>query len=346
MQTTDPIANILERFRQPADQEISRILSTKPQTSLYEMARYHLGLDSSEGGIAGIHSGKRVRAAICCLSCAAAGGDPLSAASAAAAIELLHSFTLIHDDIADRDEMRRGRPAVWRNWGVGHALTTGDALFALANLVASNPSQLGIASETVCEIVRQLNEATLTICEGQQFDLSYEGREDISVDDYIDMIGRKTAALFAAACSIGVLVAGGDLTQRNAMSDFGRQIGLGFQIRDDVLGIWGDSADLGKPIGSDLKRNKRSLPIVWALMAPDRPKKNAFMEILRKGIEDDQQAAKATRLLDAIGARDACERMARSCLDRGIEALNRANPQAEPAADLQILASFLVERTS
>jgi geranylgeranyl diphosphate synthase type I len=336
---------VLNRFRGAVDEQIHHLLSARPDILLYEMVRYHLGMEDASGASATAHTGKRVRAAMCCLACEAAGGDASAAAPAAAAIELLHSFTLLHDDVADNDPVRRGRPTVWRRWGVGQAVTAGDAMFALANLAVGASESAGASPDVVSALLRELNEATLAVCEGQQLDLFYEGRSDVSVDDYLAMIGCKTAALFASACAIGARVAGASEQRREALRLFGRELGLGFQIRDDVLGIWGEAEELGKPVGSDLKRNKRSLPIVHGLASAGEREREAMAGRLAEGIQSDEEAAEIAARLEELGSRSICEDMARASLERALEALSEAEPEQGPADDLRTVASYLVERT-
>ena len=330
---------ILERFRGPVDGEIRRLLTGRADILLYEMVRYHLGMEEAAGEAAAAHTGKRVRAAMCCLSCEAAGGESAAAAPAAAAIELLHSFTLLHDDVADQDAVRRGRPTVWRRWGIGQAVTAGDAVFALANLA------VGASSPLASAVLRELNEATLAVCEGQQLDLSYEGRSDVSVGDYLTMIERKTASLFAGACAMGARMAEAPERQREALRRFGRELGLGFQIRDDVLGIWGEAEELGKPVGGDLRRNKRSLPIVHGLASAGESERERIAARLAEGVQSEEETAEIAARLEELGSRSFCEQMAGVSLERALEALGDASPKPRPAEDLRTVASYLVERT-
>ena len=335
MPQEDSAIAILARFREPVDREIRELLSGRPDILLYEMMRYHLGLDEVA------RSGKRVRAAICFLCCQSAGGEPESAAPAAAAVELVHSFTLLHDDVADGDATRRGRETVWRRWGVGQAITAGDALFALANLAVVDRSRGPLPEASL----RELNAAILAVCEGQQLDISYEGRLHITIDEYLAMIERKTAALFAAACALGARAAGADEDCLGALTRFGRELGIGFQIRDDVLGLWGREDALGKPVGSDLRRNKRSLPIVHALAAAGRAERDTLIGLLEGGVPTDEEAAGIAARMEELGSRAFCERLAKASLNRGLEALAQAKPESGPAADLRTLADYLIERT-
>jgi geranylgeranyl diphosphate synthase type I len=328
---------ILDPLRAPVDGEIHAILAGRAEIALYEIVRYHLGLD---GESQAARTGKRVRAAMCMLCCAAVGGDAAAAAPAAAAIEMLHGFTLLHDDVADEDEMRRGRPTVWRHWGVGQAVTAGDALHALANLAAMRLAQYGARDE-----LAELNAATLTVCEGQHLDISYEGRNDVSVEDYLDMIDRKTAALFAASCAIGARVGGAEEAARERLRRFGREVGLAFQIVDDVLGVWGEATALGKPVGSDLRQNKRSLPIVHALSGADTDAREAIASQLAAGICRDEEAVELAERMARLGSREYSEAVAREALARGLGALKEAAQESAAAEDLRMVARYLVERT-
>jgi geranylgeranyl diphosphate synthase type I len=334
---------ILSRYRPLVDAQFACMLGGRDRVGLYEMIRYHLGFaDAVEDSHRG-SGGKRVRAALCLLACEAAGGTAETAAPAAAAVELFHSFTLLHDDIADQDEVRRKRETVWRRWGVGKALTAGDALFALANLTMARLSD--VPADIVCQATRELNQAALLVCEGQESDLSYEGRTDIRGEDYLAMIERKTSALFAAATAIGAQVAEAPQRVQECLRAFGRHVGLGYQIRDDVLGIWGDPEQMGKPVGSDLRRNKRSLPIVHALAAAAEAGDADLAGRLARGAATDEEAAQAAARMAELGSRAFCERMAQESLTRALDALAGADLCQGPAADLRTLASYLMERT-
>lgn len=334
---------ILSRYRPLVDAEFACMLGGRDRIALYEMIRYHLGFaDAVEDGHLG-SGGKRVRAALCLLACEAAGGTAETAAPAAAAVELFHSFTLMHDDIADQDEVRRKRETVWRRWGVGKALTAGDALFALANLAIARLSE--VPADIVCQVTRELNEAALLVCEGQESDLSYEGRTDVQVEDYLAMIERKTSALFAAATAIGAQVADAPPNAREGLRAFGRHLGLGYQIADDVLGIWGDPEQMGKPVGSDLRRNKRSLPIVHALAAAAQTGNADLAGRLARGAATNEEAAEVAARMAELGSRSFCQHMAQESLGRALDALAGADLRRKPAADLRTLATYLMERT-
>ena len=223
---------------------------------------------------------------------------------------------MLHDDIADRDEMRRGRPTVWSLWGVGEALTAGDAWYALTNLAIMNLDPAHVPAETVVRVARELNEACLTVCEGQQLDISYEGRDDIAPREII-----------------------------HALGSFGRHLGIAYQIRDDVLGLWGVEGDLGKPVGSDLKRNKRSLPIVYGLTEADPETRRELSARLAEGITTDEAAHAMAARLQAAGARSYCDELAEKSRQRALHSLRGAPLRATPARELSALVSYLTDRS-
>jgi geranylgeranyl diphosphate synthase type I len=227
------------------------------------MARYHLGeVDSELRALppGAVNRGKRMRPAVALLCAGAAGGDPLAAAPVGAAIELLHNFTLIHDDVQDQSPTRRHRETVWSLWGIGQAINAGDALFAAAHLPL-----YGIAASDPARAIRLLeafDRMTIAIVDGQTLDLGFEGRSDITPDDYMTMIAGKTSAIVRYAAWAGAILGGADDKRAQDFADFGLSLGLGFQIQDDALGIWGAEADTGKAPADDIRRRKQSLPIL------------------------------------------------------------------------------------
>ncbi len=338
--------DILTHYRTLVQEDIERLLDARPDRALYRIVRYHLGLADAEGRRGRAGGGKAVRGTLCVLCCEAAGGRLEVALPAASAVELLHAFTLLHDDIADRDELRRGRPAAWRLWGAGRAMTAGDAVFALANLALARLGELGVPAERTAAALNELNRAALAVCEGQDLDLSYEGRDDVTVADYLDMVSLKTASLFAAAARTGALAAGAPPATVQALDDYGRRLGTAYQIRDDLLGIWGEAAELGKPVGSDLRRNKRSLPVVLALTQASPEASRRVAERLRAADLSDEDTASLAAELEAIGARARCEQLAQEAAHQALSRLEETALSPGPAANLRALAVDLLKRRS
>jgi len=250
--------------RPELEQYLRQVISRTEPPALYKMLRYHLGWEDVRGHPTESSGGKGLRPALCLLSCEAAGGDWRRALPAAAAVELVHNFSLIHDDIQDRDTERHHRPTVWSVWGEAQAINAGDALLSLARLAVLGLRDEGLAADHALEAARILDERTLEMVEGQTMDLTFEGDLDVSADDYIGMIEKKSGALFDASLGLGALAAG-DPHVAEGMGRCGRLLGTAFQIRDDMLGIWGEPGKTGKSVAGDIRRRKKSLPVVYAL---------------------------------------------------------------------------------
>src|SRR6478735_769207 len=229
------------------------------------MANYHLGFvdaDFQSVRPSPAIRGKRIRPGIAMLACGAAGGDPRTAAPLAAAVELLHNFTLVHDDIQDQSPSRRHRPTVWKLWGIAQAINAGDAMFAAAHRALYGLHHEGIDAGLVLSIAERFDEMTIEIVQGQVLDLGFEGLSDVTSDAYLEMIALKTAVIVQFAAWGGALLAGADEERAGRFEDFGLALGVGFQVRDDLLGIWGATATTGKAEADDIRRRKQSLPIL------------------------------------------------------------------------------------
>ncbi len=231
------------------------------------MARFHLGWIESTGeptaeDVRQSVQGKRIRPHLAFLCCTAAGGDPTLAAPLAAAIELLHNFTLIHDDIQDRSPNRRHRATVWRIWGDAQAINAGDALFAVAQRALLRTDTAHVPPETLLHLLDEFNRMTIDIVRGQVLDLEFEGSVSVTPAEYLMMIGGKTAAIVRYAAWAGAIVGGASESTAYQLGEFGKALGIGFQLRDDVLGIWATHEETGKDQADDIRRRKKSLPIL------------------------------------------------------------------------------------
>ncbi|MCX7750770.1 MAG: polyprenyl synthetase family protein [Candidatus Bipolaricaulota bacterium] len=248
----------LDRFREP----VARLLGAlvPEEGALRPLLGYPLGVVEVDGRPGPGPGGKLLRPSLVLFSCQALGGEAERALPLAVALELVHTFSLVHDDIQDGDELRRGRPTAWKAFGVGQAVNAGDALLVLA-LQAALRAELPLPAKLQAQ--EALLSATLRMVEGQALDLSAEGKP-LDVPGYLDMARRKTGALLGAAFALGALAAGRPDLQRISQA-LGEELGLAFQIRDDLLGIWGDPQRTGKPVGGDLLRKKRSFPVSFAL---------------------------------------------------------------------------------
>ena len=299
------------------------------------MARYHLGWEDERGNPSDA-GGKGLRAGLCLLACEAAGGDWKIAMPAAAAVELVHSFSLVHDDIQDRDRERHHRPAVWTVWGEAQAINAGDALLALARLALAGAS---VPSKTLVRAGRCLDEATLEMVEGQVLDLEFENCDYVSVDEYLDMVGRKTGALFACSLSLGAIVAGAGNQRVGQFDRLGRRLGVAFQVRDDVLGIWGEAEKTGKPAGADLQRRKKSLPVLVALGG-------SAGEFVREayGAPEDVPVELVVAAMERGGVGDECRRIGEGMRREGLELIAAMDLRNDAGRELAEAVGFLLER--
>jgi geranylgeranyl diphosphate synthase type I len=263
----------------------------------YAMQQYHLGWRDAELTPAMDNPGKLLRPYLALLACQAVGGRVEQALPLAAGIELIHNFTLIHDDIQDVSPMRRGRATVWNLWGLAHGITAGDSMFALAHLAVHRLRTVGVPATVVLEVLQRLDETILAVCEGQYLDCSYEGNLSVAEDDYLSMICRKTSTLIGTAVCTGALVGGSDMVTAQALYNFGVNLGMAFQLQDDILGIWGDPKVTGKPAAADLSRRKVTLPIIRALR--DSGQRQALADLYRKETITDADVQRMLAILDA-----------------------------------------------
>jgi geranylgeranyl diphosphate synthase type I len=300
---------------------------------------YHWGWVDARGEPLRAAAGKALRPTLAMLSAEAVGAAADHARAAAAAVELIHDFTLLHDDVMDGDRERRHRPTTWVTFGVGQAICAGDALVLLAQRVLiEDPSETRLAA------LAALGEAAAEVIAGQVLDLSFEGRLDVPLDAYLAMAARKTGALLACSASIGAILVGGDAAAVGALREFGAALGLAFQAVDDWLGIWGRTERTGKPVASDLRQRKASLPVVFALGAEGAAARELRARLAEGPPADEAALAEAVGLLEACGA----EARTRAEAQRQIEAARAALASAPIAraarAELLELASFVVER--
>jgi len=308
----------------------------------YGMLHYHMGWTDASFQPLQSPAGKRVRPLLLLLACAEVGGDPVQAIPAASAIELIHNFSLIHDDVEDGDETRRHRATVWKTWGVPHAVNAGDGMFGMAYRAVQRTRGLGVPDHTTLDVLDILTTIIIELTEGQYLDMSFEQRDSVTVAEYMRMISGKTSALIGASVAIGASIGGATPEQRDALQRFGRAIGLSFQIQDDILGIWGDPAVTGKAAGNDILRRKKSLPLLYALNhAGVGPRLHQLMAEMAPG-----DLSQALALLDEAGARSYAEGMQREEHAAGIAALKEALGDGAEKTALFALADGLLNRQS
>jgi geranylgeranyl diphosphate synthase, type I len=300
-------------------------------------AEYHLGFVEADG-TPGSGTGKGIRPALAVLSAEAVGASPDVGVPGAVAIELVHNFSLLHDDIIDGDRERRHRPTVWALFGVGQAILVGDALQTLAHeVLLSAPTDASVAAAA------RLTGAVAEMIAGQADDMALESEEAISIDGSVRMAAAKTGALLACAASLGAVLAGADDGTVAALDRFGAHLGLSFQAVDDILGIWGDTAVTGKPVGSDLASKKKTLPVAFA-MADDPDAAAELHTLFRNGNLDRAAVRQATAVIERSGGRDATEAFAGEHLDIALDALATADLDPRAAAELRLVAEYVCER--
>lgn len=298
------------------------------------VAEYHLGWRDRTGAPATARRGKAIRPALVLAAARAVGGREEDAFAAAAATELVHNFTLLHDDVIDRDPLRRHRATAWTVFGSAEAIVAGDAMAALAvRLVADRP-----------EAVTRLSDCVIELCEGQYEDCSFETRTTVGLGEAVAMAEAKTGALLGAACALGGLYGGAPPQVTAALDAFGRGIGISFQLIDDLLGIWGDPEITGKPVGADLAARKKSMPVVAALVSDTGAA--AELAALYAGCAPLGPAgiARATELVERAGGRDWARREAAVRAAAALDRLARAVPDPAATAELVALCELITRR--
>ncbi|MER7347778.1 family 2 encapsulin nanocompartment cargo protein polyprenyl transferase [Streptomyces aurantiacus] len=334
-------AEILASARLCVDPELRAAIESLPG-SMRRIALYHFGWEHADGAPAAGNAGKAIRPALVLAAVRALGGDPLSAVRAAAAVELTHNFTLLHDDVMDRDATRRHRPTAWTVFGDADAILAGDTLQALAQrLLAEDPHPGAPAAAA------RLATCVIELCAGQHADCALESRapDEVSLAECLAMAEAKTGALLGCACAIGAVYAGAGADTAEALDGFGRQAGLAFQLIDDVIGIWGDPARTGKPARADLAARKKSLPVVAAL-ASGTPEGVELAGLYGRATAEGAQGdlERMARVVERAGGRDWAQLHAADRMSRALGELARAVPDPERAGGLLALAEFVTRR--
>ncbi|MEV6248451.1 family 2 encapsulin nanocompartment cargo protein polyprenyl transferase [Streptomyces sp. NPDC051742] len=331
---------LLERTRTAVDPQLRSTVETLPG-SMRRVAMYHFGWEHADGSPAAEQAGKAIRPALVLAAARALGAEEAGAVKAAAAVELAHNFTLLHDDIVDEDVTRRHRPTAWTVFGIPDALIAGDAMCALAlRMLAEDPHPVSAAASA------RLAACIIELCAGQQADCAFEGRgpREVSLDECVAMATAKTGALLGCSCALGALYAGAGEEEVAAMDAFGREAGLAFQLIDDLIGIWGDPDRTGKPAGADLVARKKSLPVVAAL-ASGTPAGEELAELYALPALDAAAVRAAADAVERAGGRDWAQAQAAERMGRAVEHLAQAVPDLAAAGDLLALAEFVTRRS-
>lgn len=334
-----PISAELDRYLTQIENDLQSIfadLRKGPYSEMGRMVDHHFGWDPDKAD----RRGKRIRPLLTLQVCQAAGGESDSALPAASAIEIIHNFSLIHDDIEDQSESRRGRNTLWVEWGLPQAINTGDALLILSQLCALRLRDRGVVPGRTLDILQELNGACLQLTFGQHLDLAFESRAEVSIAEYLAMIKGKTASLIAAATAVGAMLSDQAAPRQvEYYREFGLNLGMAFQLQDDILGIWGSPSVTGKPAGDDLTFKKKTLPVIIGL--------NESPEFVSAWTSEEPTHGRESHLaelLESIGALQRTHQLAEEHTQAALEALARATPAEEWHDQLHELASWLLAR--
>jgi geranylgeranyl diphosphate synthase type I len=327
-------------------QEAIALLSERAPL-LGEMARYHLGWSEDSFGDARSR-GKMIRPLLAIESARAVAGDEggRKAIPLAAAIELLHNFTLIHDDIQDNSPLRRHRPTVWSTWGVAQAINAGDALFAAAHIALTFALESGAPAEVVVALMRGFDATTIEIVSGQVLDLEFESRLDVRPDAYIEMITSKTARILEFAAGGGAWVAGADESVSAALASFGLALGIGFQVQDDLLGTFGKASDTGKASTDDIRRKKQSLPVLQLKLVASNDDRALLDELYGRSEIDSEGIASVLALMEKYEIEQAVRKTVSTYHDSAQQALRDTGLESTRYERLTALATRLESRTT
>ncbi|HEY7020055.1 MAG TPA: polyprenyl synthetase family protein [Ktedonobacterales bacterium] len=363
---TDAIAEALDRYRErlnaALEASIQAARATTPQTpvvaplldAFYGQVEYHFGWRDAELRPTRSQPGKLLRPALllaaCELAAAHAGANQgeadeavTRAIPAAISVELVHNFSLIHDDIEDGDEARHHRATLWKVWGEAHAINTGDGVFAMARLELLRLIERDVAPALVVELAELLDCTCLALCEGQYLDMAFERSQEITAEMYLAMIGRKTAALMACAAQMGGRLGAPDNpTLAERLRNFGDALGMAFQVRDDLLGIW-EAADLGKSAAGDVRRKKMTLPVLLALDAATPTDRETLLRVYTSaGQASEQEIEAVLAIFERVSAREQAHAILRNHCEAARQALESIATDARSGQGAyQALASLV-----
>jgi geranylgeranyl diphosphate synthase type I len=334
------LENLSQTMLPAIEKELHRALDklNDPKTTTFQdMLTYHMGWTGEGAGPEA--QGKRIRPLILLLVSSAAGGDWQAALPAAACAELIHNFSLVHDDIQDHSDIRRGRPTVWNKWGAAQAINAGDALFILAHMSLLDLRQK-YSADKVLEASKIINAACLALSSGQFMDIAFEKQKELAIEAYWPMVSGKTAALLSACAHMGAILGGANKANQEAYRNFGHYLGLAFQVQDDYLGIWGDSALTGKSAESDLVTGKKTLPVLLGL-----EKKGTFSRrwFRTAEIRPDEVAALADQLAEE-GVKLQTKETSDQMTDLAVRSLRESNPRGEAGEALFDLVQWISNR--
>ena len=332
---------IFGKYRAQIEEELRATLEERT-VGLYQMLRYQFGWSDKDGSPTNGAGGKRLRPILCLATCEALGGDAQQALPAAAAVELIHNFSLVHDDIEDNSPERYQRPAVWKVWGTAQAINVGDSMHALARLMLLRMQKQGVPLDRVLWAGQLLDEASLRLCEGQFLDLLYEEQADVDIEAYLTMTKGKTAALISCALQLGGVVATGDRWTVDVLARCGTNLGIAFQIRDDVLDM--DDGREGETAAEDLTKKKKTFPVVHAFEHGSLETRQELARLYGKEKLLREDIECILSILKETGAMAQAEETAQRYYQEAIRALEELRIKGYDLDNIRQVARFIVER--
>jgi geranylgeranyl diphosphate synthase type I len=302
--------------------------------------QYAMGWVDADGNPYGQSTGKRIRPILLLLCAEAVNGNWQTALPCASAVELLHNFSLIHDDVQDDSPLRHNRPTVWKIWGIANAINAGDALFSLSfRSLETLTRSRELPSEIILKVWHIYNRTTLELTRGQHLDMRFEKQATVTTEEYISMISGKSAALIAACAEMGALIGSHNSERATAFAEFGLNLGIAFQIHDDILGIWGDPKQTGKSVATDIVSRKKSLPVLYGLS-----KSGDLEDIYNRASMTDDLVTDAVEILDQVNARGYARSAEDQYYEKAIAALKRTEPETSALAGLNGIIDSLFDR--
>lgn len=338
----DKLPPVFNYYKPHIEKQLSSSLQDR-DLPFYQMLRYHLGWVDEQGKPIATKGGKYLRATLCLLACESVSSNFKPALPLAEAIEYVHNFSLVHDDIQDNDQKRRHKPTVWSIWGKPQAINVGSAMRVIASLAVHKLSRYGISCSRQMKASSIMDQACLNMIEGQYLDISFEHKKNIGLQDYLVMIEKKTAALIEASLMMGAcLFVGG--RKLEAFGALGRNLGLAFQIKDDMLGIWGNDQKTGKSSGSDILKRKKSMPIVYLMENGSEQVKKGLSSIYSQDKISKRDLQQVLDYLDQAGAREYCQKQADHYYLKSQQALKGLPLQGGTEKHYLEISEFLVKR--
>ena len=338
---TQQLPGILFKYRGQIEEAMRQVVSHR-SSPLYRMMEYHLGWTDEHGEPSVSSEAKRVRPTLCLLACEALGGDSQVALPAAVAVELIHNFSLIHDDIQDGSPERHHRSTVWWVWGPAQAINAGNSMHALAHLALFSLGEQGVPSAKVHRALELLDSTALELCEGQYQDISFQDRLDISVDSYLQMARLKAGALIGCAMQLGALLATDNETVITAFGESGRKLGTAFQIHDDILDLWSAAGDSQIMPPGDILSKKKTLPVVYAMERGDVHQKRQLGMLYMKRVLEPADVPQVLAIMEEVGAKKFAEERVEELWSEALKGMEKDLPLGSDIEGLKEVAEFFI----